>query len=178
MITNEQIQGIIKECKDSKANITTRDIAYVVLCNELEDKEVAYKCVFGADKGFSMKNHNVYKESADIALLKQFVDLAQKKHSSKANKDDITFEENKAYMLKLKKDTEKAMNKGEIDKKDGLKILADLSVKLNDKFQVREERVEQVVHVFSKFNAICQCGREIYIPTKEDMMKKYNLVEK
>ena len=81
-------------------------------------------------------------------------------------------------MLKLKKDTEKAMNKGEIDKKDGLKILADLSVKLNDKFQVREERVEQVVHVFSKFNAICQCGREIYIPTKEDMMKKYNLVEK
>ena len=87
MITNEQIQGIIKECKDSKANITTRDIAYVVLCNELEDKEVAYKCIFGADKGFSMKNHNVYKESADIALLKQFVDLAQKKHSSKAKKN-------------------------------------------------------------------------------------------
>lgn len=178
MITNEQLKDIIKECKDSKVNITTRDIAYVVLCNEFEDDEVAYKCIFGADRGFSLANHRRYKESNNITFLKQYVDFIQKKQANRKSKEDITFEENKAYMLKLKKDTEKAMERGEIDKKDGLKILADLSVKLNDKFQVREERVEQVVHVFSKFNAICQCGREIYIPTKEDMMKKYNLVEK
>lgn len=113
-----------------------------------------------------------------MSMLKQLVDAAVGQESAFDRNGDITFEENKAYMLKLKKDTEDAIENNEIDKKDGLKILADLSVKLNDKFQVREERIEQVVHVFTKFNAVCQCGREIYIPTKQDLMKKYNLIEK
>ena len=82
-------------------------------------------------------------------------------------------------MIKLKKDTEEAMANGEIEKKDALKILADISVKLNDKFNVKDANEDrQVVIVQNKFNAICECGREIYVPTKEEMMKKYNLVEK
>jgi hypothetical protein len=81
-------------------------------------------------------------------------------------------------MLKLKKETEDAMASGEIDKKDGLKILSDISVKLNDKFSVSEEVKEQLIYVNAKYNAICECGRELYIPTKEDLMKEYNLVEK
>ena len=91
---------------------------------------------------------------------------------------DISFEENKEYMLKLKADTEKAMEDGEIDKKDGLKILTDISVKLNDKFSVNDTNNQRVVIVNKKFNAICDCGREIYVPTKEDLMEKYNLIEK
>lgn len=177
MITNDKIRSIIDECKDSHFTLTTRDIAYVLLCNNIDDK-VAYKCVFGADKQCDTKKYNDYKNSEALSMLKQLVDAAIGKSQSADAGNDITFEENKAYMLKLKKDTERAMENNEIEKKDGLKILADLSVKLNDKFQVREERVEQVVHVFTKFNAVCQCGREIYIPTKQDMMKKYNLIEK
>ena len=81
-------------------------------------------------------------------------------------------------MLKLKKDTELAMENHEIDKKDGLKILADLSTKLNDKFNVQADNVDQMVFVSCKFNSICEsCGRELYIPTKEELMKKYNLIE-
>ena len=54
----------------------------------------------------------------------------------------------------------------------------DISVKLNDKFSVSEEVKEQLIYVNAKYNAICECGRELYIPTKEDLMKEYNLVEK
>ena len=70
------------------------------------------------------------------------------------------------------------MENGEIDKKDGLKILTDISVKLNDKFSVNDTNNQRVVIVNKKFNAICDCGREIYVPTKEDLMEKYNLIEK
>ena len=70
------------------------------------------------------------------------------------------------------------MERHEIDIKDGLKILADLSVKLNDKFNVTSEEKDQMIVVNKKYNSICQCGRELYIPTKEDLMDKYNLVEK
>ena len=65
-------------------------------------------------------------------------------------------------------------NKGMVASNDG-----NISVKLNDKFQVQGEVKEQLIVVNTKFNAICgSCGREIYIPTKEDLMEKYNLVEK
>jgi hypothetical protein len=120
-----------------------------------------------------------------MQYLKGYVDMnfsdgtRKKKKKDSDDGDDITFEENKAYMLKFKKDIEKAIEDGEMEKKDGYKALADISVKLNDKFQVQGEVKEQLIVVNTKFNAICgSCGREIYIPTKEDLMEKYNLVEK
>ena len=88
---------------------------------------------------------------------------------------DITFEENKAYMLKLKRDTEKAMKEGKLETKDGLKILSDISTRLNDKFNIQETEIPQMVVVQCKYNSFCECGREIYIPTKEDLMKTYGL---
>jgi hypothetical protein len=95
--------------------------------------------------------------------------------------EDITFEENKAYMLKLKRDTEMAMEAGEIEKKDGLKILSDISTKLNDKFSVTAEVKDQYVCVEQKYSSICSyCGRECAPPpmSKEEAMKMYNLIEK
>ena len=95
--------------------------------------------------------------------------------------EDITFEENKAYMLKLKKDTEDAIEKGEVEKKDGLKILADLSVKLNDRFQVNSEVKDQIVQLTQKFSSVrSYCGHKCAPApmTKEQAMKEYNLVEK
>jgi hypothetical protein len=96
----------------------------------------------------------------------------------KGKNSDITFEENKEYMLKLKKQTEEAMANGEIETKDGLKILADISVKLNDKFNIADTTKEQLVVVNVKYNSVCEgCGKELYIPTVEDLKKKYNLIE-
>jgi hypothetical protein len=81
----------------------------------------------------------------------------------------------------LKKDTEDAIAKGEVDKKDGLKILADLSVKLNDRFSVQAEVKDQIVIVEQKYNDVCEyCQHEVArrTMTKEEAMKEYNLVEK
>ena len=125
---------------------------------------------------------SVSARTGAVEYIKDYIDILSANNGSRSKKqdiDDITFDENKAYMIKLKKDTEEAMANGEIEKKDALKILADISVKLNDKFNVKDANEDrQVVIVQNKFNAICECGREIYVPTKEEMMKKYNLVEK
>lgn len=169
MLSNEKIAEIIEKCKGKGLIVRVRDIAYVVLCSVFEDNEVAYKTLFGEYD--SVDN---YDNKDEIIELKKIIkSVTTKTH------EDITFEENKAYMLKLKKDTEAAMAVGEIDKKDGLKILADLSTKLNDKFNVQADNVEQMVFVSCKFNSVCEsCGRELYIPTKEELMKKYNLIER
>ena len=179
MISNEQIKKTINDCAKANHVVNVRDISYALLCVHFEDSLVAYKCIFGNDYDYNQEYHATYDNTATMSYLKTYVEynlLNDKK--KKKQSDDISFEENKAYMLKLKKDTEEAMLAGDIDKKDGLKILTDISTKLNDKFSVKEEQQDQIVQVQIKYNAICSCGREIYIPTKEVLMEEYNLVEK
>lgn len=170
MISNEQIIKIVDKMNEIGHSVRVLDISYILLCSIYEDRMVAYKSIFGsADEDMVQK----YNSSTLIRDLTRCLE-----EEGVTNKEDITFEENKRYMLKLKADTERAMANNEIEKKDGLKILSDISVKLNDKFGAKEELKDQLVVVECKYNAICSCGKEIYIPTKEDLMKEYNLVEK
>lgn len=182
MITNEQIVEIIKDCSKKGHIVTTRDIAYALLCIHFEDSLVAYKCVFGYDKNYCEEYHNTYDNSEMMTYLKTYVDINLINKKKKRTKDDdISFEENKAYMLKLKKDTEDAMERHEIDIKDGLKILADLSVKLNDKFNVTSEEKNQIVIVNQKYDDLCpRCFTEIARRpiSKEEAMEMYDLIEK
>lgn len=181
-ISIDDIKKIIEDASKKGFKIGVRDIAFVVLLDAFENEDIAYKCLFGSESGFMQEYASVYARTGAVEYIKDYIDILSANNGSRGKKqdiDDITFDENKAYMIKLKKDTEEAMAKGEIEKKDALKILADISVKLNDKFNVKDANEDrQVVIVQNKFNAICECGREIYVPTKEEMMKKYNLVEK
>lgn len=181
-ISIEDIKKIIEDASKKGFKIGVRDIAFVVLLDAFENEDIAYKCLFGSESGFMQEYASVYARTGAVEYIKDYIDILSANNGSRSKKqdvDDITFDENKAYMIKLKKDTEEAMANGEIEKKDALKILADISVKLNDKFNVKDANEDrQVVIVQNKFNAICECGREIYVPTKDELMKKYNLVEK
>ena len=181
-ISIEDIKKIIEDASKKGFKIGVRDIAFVVLLDAFENEDIAYKCLFGSESGFMQEYASVYARTGAVEYIKDYIDILSTNNGARSKKqdvDDITFDENKSYMIKLKKDTEEAMANGEIEKKDALKILADISVKLNDKFNVKDANEDrQVVIVQNKFNAICECGREIYVPTKEEMMKKYNLIEK
>lgn len=182
MISNDKLNNIVKACESAGHKITVKDISYVLLCREYDDIAVAYKCLYSIDV-INTEIINYHKSEA-ITFLRNYMDSnfarvnlsAAKK--GKGKNSDITFEENKEYMLKLKKQTEEAMANGEIETKDGLKILADISVKLNDKFNIADTTKEQLVVVNVKYNSVCEgCGKELYIPTVEDLKKKYNLIE-
>lgn len=178
MLSNEQIKSIINECAKANHQVNVRDVSYCLLSMQLEDSFVAYKSLFGNDYDYSPEYHNTYDQTSAIVHLRTLIEFKLTSKKKVKTTEDISFEENKEYMLNLKRQTEEAMAAGEIDKKDGLKILTDISVKLNDKFNVSDSSQEQIVQVATKFNAICECGKEIYIPTKGDLMIKYNLVEK
>lgn len=177
MVTNEKIDNIISECKKAGHDIRVRDIAYALLCRFISDKQVAYKSIFGASTSDTVAD--VYDQSKSMGFLKTYIkDIEPSATKGRKKKDnDISFDENKEEMIKLIKEAQEALERGEIEAKDALKIQADLRVKINDKFGVKEESTEQLVLVNCKYNEICSCGKEIYIPTKEDLMEKYNLVE-
>lgn len=182
MISNEQIKKTIEDCARANHTISVRDISYVLLSMQFDDSLVAYKCVFGNDYDYNQDYHATYDQTSTMTYLKSYVEYTLLNNKAKKKKtEDISFEENKAYMLSLKKQTEEAMAAGEIDKKDGLKILADLSVKLNDKFNVSDSSQEQYVHVFAKYDSVCsRCGAEVSRRpiSKEEAIEMYNLVEK
>lgn len=181
MISTEQIKQTVADCKKAGHAVSVRDISYVILATHFEDGLVAYKSIFGNDYDYNQEYWNTYDQTASIEYLRSYVEmtlLSEKK--AKKQSEDISFEENKAYMLKLKKDTEDAMAQGELEKKDGLKILADLSVKLNDKFKVSAEEHDQIIYVNQKYDATCpSCGREVARRpiTKEEAMEMYDLIE-
>jgi hypothetical protein len=183
MISNEQIKRAIEDCARANHTISVRDISYVLLSMQFDDSLVAYKCVFGNDYDYNQDYHATYDQTSTMTYLKSYVEFTLLNDGKKKKKksEDISFEENKEYMLNLKRQTEEAMANGEIDKKDGLKILTDISTKLNDKFSVKEEQVEQVVIVQAKYDDVCpSCGREVSRKplSKEDAMEMYDLIEK
>lgn len=179
-LTKEKVGEILTKASDEGLSLKVRDISYVLLTRYFADKSYAYRVCFGADADYSDEAINAYEEGDGYAFLKEA--LATVRDMGNVTYDeDITFEENKAYMLKLKKDTENAIEKNEIDKKDGFKILADLSVKLNDRFQVNAEVKDQVVIVEQKYNDVCpRCFAEIARRpiSKEEAMEMYDLIEK
>ena len=179
----EDINNVIQNGALNGHDIRMQDIMYVAALHIFKDKSVVYATLWGKD---SSEDKVITYDSCDkIKFLKKLIKPVSKEASKTTGKDepdsqyeDITFEENKAYMLKLKKETEEAIANEEIEKKDGLKILADLSVKLNDKFAVSEKQDEQRIIVYPKFNTICPHTRtECWVQTKEFAMQHWGLIE-
>ena len=173
MITEEQTRSIIEECKILGAEIKVRDIAFVFLSRTMAPN-LAYQCLWATTEGFEE-----YENNKKLAVLKDYMTRINLIGSSTVIKQEgITFEDNRKAMEQIIRDAEEGMQNGTIEPKDALKIIADVRVKLNDKFKVTDENKNRMIIVEQKFNAVCDCGREIYKPTKEDLMKEYNLVEK
>ena len=149
-MTNKDLLDCINACSKKGYSVNIRDIAYVLLINEIENK-TAYKCIFGKDEDFNEDYYVTYQN-----------------------------EENKLEMIKLIKETQIALENGDIETKDALKIQADLRTKLNSQFNVSDDSNGQYIVVNQKFNDICPyCGREVSakIISKEEAKLIYNLKE-
>lgn len=182
MISNEQIKRTIEDCAKAKHTISVRDISYVLLAMQFEDSLVAYKCLFGNDYDYNQEYHNTYDNTATMNYLKTYVEYTLLGGNKKKRKgEDISFEENKAEIINLIKETKDKEERGEIDAKQSLDLQTKLRVTLNDKFKVQSDEVDQVIHVFAKYDSICsKCGTEVSRRpiSKEEAMEMYNLVEK
>lgn len=183
MITISDINKAIKGADAVGFKITVKDLSYVLLSKQYADKRVAYKSIFSKDTSDS--GIDEYDSSDRIKFLKTYVEsnFIEKPKSAPINvkkiAKDITFEENKAALVELLEIIRHEMDKGSIPYKDGIKMQADIRTRLNDKFEVEKVAGTQYIIVEPKYNAVCEfCRHEMYVPTKEDLMKKYDLIEK
>lgn len=186
MINNDVLNLILGEAKREGVDAKVRDVCFAILSQHIEDKVIIFRCLFDSESKMPESQAEYYIKSKKVKtldkILKSHIKCASDKPIPKKGKENsISFDENLAYMLNIKKETEDAMKKGEMDKKDALKILADITVKLNDKFNVNEEVKEQMVVVSPKYDHICPvCSTEVSRRpiSKEEAIELYGLVEK
>lgn len=169
MINSDNIRSIIDAGNVAGHQVIVRDVSFVLLCRMYEEKDLAYKSLFPDQDDFDN-----YIKQDKIKWLQGY--MLKSFFSDEDN--SITFDENKKAILELIEETKKRLENKEIEPKDALKIEADLRVKLNDKFKIQSETREKVVIVEKKYNMICKHGFECYLPTKEDLMEMYDLVER
>ena len=153
--------------------ISVRDISYILLCRSYEDDVVAYKSLFGDG---SEAEISYYKQSKPIVELGKLVADTLGWNS----KEDITFEENKAEIIRLIQDAKDKEARGELDAKQSLDLQTKLRVALNDKFGAKDNNTEQIVCVSMKYDDVCPyCSHEVARRpmTKEEAIKEYNLIE-
>lgn len=176
MIDNDKIKSTIDHFRESGKSIRVRDIAYTLLA-KMFDSKTAFQCLFGGEgDDFDAYSEDKMRDELETYLTEQgYI----KSVSTDADTGGITFNENKREMEMLLAKTQRALDDGLIEPKDGLKILADIRVKLNDKFKVQEQTKDRLIVVNTKYNSVCtHCGHEIFIPTKTQLMEEYNLIEK
>lgn len=172
---NEQIKETVEHFKEGGEVVRVRDIAFTLLSKMFADSKTAYQCLFGGDGYEEYVADDMRGKVEDYLTQQGFI----KSFSTDADTGGITFEENRKEMEMLLAKTQKALDNGIIEPKDALKIMADIRVKLNDKFKVESKQQERTIIVEKKYSGVCEyCHHEIYIPTAEDLMEKYNLVEK
>ena len=171
---NEQIKKTIEHFKESGETIRVRDIAYTLLSKMFADNKTAYQCLFGTE------GYDEYADDEMRSKMEQYLSDAGYIRSVSEDSDTgtITFEENRREMELLLKKTQQAMDDGLVDPKDALKIMADIRVKLNDKFKVESKQRERTIIVQRKFDYICPKNHvECYQLDKDFAMKKWNLIE-
>lgn len=171
---NEQIKNTIEHFKKEDKNIRVRDIAYTLLSKMFVDGSIAYQCLFGQDGYDDYANDEIREQveqyMTDMGYIRSL--------STDSDTGEITFEENRKEMYALLEKTQSELNKGTIEPKDALKIMADIRVKLNDKFKVEAQKRDRMIVVEKKFDWVCPVTRkECYQLNKEDAMKKWNLIE-
>lgn len=181
MITIKDLNNIISEGEKKNLAIKVGEVAFAILSYIFKDPEVSYTVVFG--KPSSKEDVAQYSNGAKNKFIKSYIKKNKLINiAGEGDYKDISFEENKDAMIKMIDELKVALTDGKIEYKEYSDRVTKLRIALNDKFSVSDKKDNHTVIVYKKFNDICTCGREIYRPTKEDIMeelkKEYELIPK
>lgn len=154
-----------------------RDVIYAMLAIIFgPDRRIGYKALFqdGSAPPFDQYDHLGKIEALRIALTDDlsWVPGTGKPDNGGTGQEEVSFDDLKQGLIDDMRALEELRdarndNGPLLDPKEMAQVvarIADIRVKLTDKFGTTERVVEQRVVVNQKYNAICACGREIYLP--------------
>ena len=174
MINKSELREIIAEMKSRGYDVVVRDVFYYFLCGIFDDEKTVYRTLFGENPETSFAEYTVSNMTQD---LKSYLSFRYMDLDTAVVNDGQSFDELKQGMYKDLKALEDLRDQkdddGEavLDPKEMASVvrqIADIRVKLTEKFGTTEKSEEQRVVVFQKYDSICPyCGREIAVGVKK-----------
>lgn len=167
-LDKESIKRIVADAGDGAR---LKDLGYAILCLAVEDPVVAYRMIYNQAEPIDSKAPDKKLKSACISKMTSEVQpiLFPAKAKKGTRKDELDQDEiRERLMSELKVLTDIRDNKSdELDAKDYASIsgrIADILVKLKEKFGAVDRSNDQRVVVLQKYNDICPyCHREISV---------------
>lgn len=176
MLSKDNVKQILESARSSEPDLWEKDLAFIAMYDTFEDKVMAYRCVYGEKK--SAQTVEEYFASDKMQTL---VKAAIPFGIGNEKGFSISREENQEELTKMLGEIRKAMDDKKLDTGTGLKMLMDIRVKLQDKFDMDEsdDTHKHIIVVPQKHDIICpstnrECSK---MPSKEACMEYYNLVE-
>lgn len=184
------VKKIIEDCNASGYEIRVKDIAYCLLKSKIDEIDIVYNCIF--NKCTDMNVISNYDKNKRIRFLEKYikanylsnVETAPQNETQDAELlENISFEENKAALVRRLNKVIQWGDNGELSKERATKLEVEIRKIINDKFGVTDKSEEQKIVVLSKYNDICPyCRHEIRRKTDEDMLaeikEQYDLIPK
>ena len=172
VLTAQQVRDLVVGMRSRGLDVGLRDVSFAVLSSVFGDETLAFRAVFG----------DAPEIPAEEYLALQKVDEVKKAVSEEQPGDDetkggavISFDDLKEGLIDdmraLEKLRDSVDNEGRptLEAKEMAQVvgrIADIRVKLTEKFNTTERVVEQRVVVEQKFSSICPyCNREIALPS-------------
>lgn len=171
MLSGAEIRDIITSLRSRGLEVGLRDMSFAVLSIVYDDERLAYRSVFGENPDVSLDEYmGLEKVMELISCVEPFFPEEQ----------SVTFDELKSGLiqdlraLERLRDQKDGDGNSPLDAKEMATVvarIADIRVKLTEKFNTTERIVEQRVEVMQKFTGVCACGREIAFPLAPEEKK-------
>lgn len=179
MITAEEIKKCKDYCYEQGYPVDDKEIAYLFVNRELRNPVMAFRMVIR--ENLSDELIEKYDQSPRMACLRKYMNDNWTKRRTEDNTTtsvgNISFEENRDALIAMLSDIEAMMNADQIEKKDAMKMMTDIRIKLNDKFNMKEQQVEQRIIVQPKFSHICNhTHKECWLQTREFAIEHWHLI--
>ena len=176
-ITSDDMKRLRATMAHEWPDLRVTDVAFAVLCETFEDDAVAVAVAYREKAPANGEESKAFSPRAQ-ALRKAVHQIV---FGAVGQEDTISKEENRSELIRMIDEIQAGMDNGEIEKKDGLKMIADIRVKLNDKFEIEErsEGRQRLIIVPQKRDMICRyTNREcMNWPTREACIRHYNIKE-
>ena len=169
------VREILTKLRGLGMNAGFRDVSYAVLSRIYEEPELAYRCVFGdsPELTFEAYHAQAYVASVGASVAEFFREEETPADGAGEEVETVSFDDLKKGLIEDMRSLEKLrdstnMEGGPIlDAKEMAQVvarIADIRVKLTEKFNTTERVVEQRVVVEQKFSSVCPwCHHEIAV---------------
>lgn len=167
VLSVQQVRDIVTSFRSRGSDVGLRDVSFAVLALVFDDDALAFRAMFGDSPAGQQEE---YLSQPKIAEVKDAIRAEQPEDTPSSA---ISFDDLKEGLIEDMRSLERLRDtlgddgRPTLEPKEMATVvarIADIRVKLTEKFNTTERVVEQRVVVEQKYNAICACGREIYLP--------------